>query len=348
MPTKRRKSGLVVKPAATTACQSGKGQESNRKLYPKESWCGFCLEEQLLSNIQRHYELKHGNETQVKEIKKVKEEIEKSQDEEEKKALMKKKDNLQAMLRNQGNFRHNVECLRKGKGDLMVVRRPEVETNADEFLPCPDCLGFYMSYDMYKHSCPGVSQKYQQKRRGEILLNETLTPYLTAGEGTRKILNGINDSSLRELITKDALILKFVAHLVDKHSSDSTNQETHIRERTRVLGKFLRHVREQDGYEHVDLTELLSSPANYDIVAQCAQTLSKSAIELPRKIGHTIRKCLVLLKGIGLRTANRDLISNAQLFNELMATEWSDLVSSKSLKKQHQQKMNKDFHRCQS
>ena len=88
---------------------------------------------------------------------------------------------------------------------------------------------------------------------------------------------------------------------------------------------------------------ILSSPLNFDTVAKCAQTLSKSAVEMPRKIGHTIRKCLVLLKGIGLRKDDQDLIRNVQHFDGLMMTEWTDLVSSKSLKKQHQRKMNKDY-----
>ena len=297
----------------------------------------------MLANIHRHYELKHSDEPSVQEIIKLKDDIKKTNNGEQKDNLIKKKEKLQALLRNRGNFSHNIKCLKNNQGNLMVVRRPEVPTDASAFLPCPDCLGFYMSSDIFKHSCPASKEKHQVRHRGEILLSETLKPILGADEDTLKIVREIKDSNLRELIQKDSLILKFCNHLVQKHSSDSTNQDAHIRERTRVLAKFVRHCKNEDGFENHSLTEILSSPLNYDLVARCAQTLSKSAVEMPRKIGHTIRKCLVLLKGIGLRTADEDLIRNVQHFNDLMGTEWTDLVSSKSLKKQHQIKMNKDY-----
>jgi len=273
----------------------------------------------------------------------MKEKIKKLNSPKEKADLIKKKENLQALLRNRGNFEHNLRCLKKNVGNLMVVRRPEIATDASEFLPCPDCLGFYMSYDMYKHSCPASAQKHQVRRRGEILLNETLMPDLSASPEILKIVNEIKDSSLRDLIKKDALILKLCGHLVQKHSSDSNSQDAYIRERIRVLARFLKHCQNEDGFEEKNLTQILSSPQNYDLVARCAQTLSKSALEMPRKIGHTIRKCLVLLKGVGLRTSDQDLIRNIEHFNGLMETEWSDLVSGKSLKKQYQKKMNKDY-----
>ena len=333
----------MVKPAETLPCQSGRGMIEKRSLYPKDSWCAFCPEERLLANIQRHYELKHNDESLVMDILELKKKIKNVDDVEEKSSLTKKKENLQALLRHRGNFKHNVKCLKSNHGNLMVVRRPEIPTDASEYLPCPDCLGFYMSYDMYKHTCPASIRQELTRRRGEILLSETLKEVQTASGETMKIVQEIKDSSLRELIMKDALILKFCSHLVQKHSSDSNSQQSMIRERTRVLAKFVRHIRIEEGFENHDLTLILSSPLNFDTVAKCAQTLSKSAVEMPRKIGHTIRKCLVLLKGIGLRKDDQDLIRNVQHFDGLMMTEWTDLVSSKSLKKQHQRKMNKDY-----
>ena len=65
----------MVKPAETLPCQSGRGMIEKRSLYPKDSWCAFCPEERLLANIQRHYELKHNDESLVMDILELKKKI---------------------------------------------------------------------------------------------------------------------------------------------------------------------------------------------------------------------------------------------------------------------------------
>ena len=53
----------------------------------------------------------------------------------------------------QGNFHHNLRVLELKSGQLIVMRRPEVEEECsqDDFLPCPDCLGFWKRKDLWRH-----------------------------------------------------------------------------------------------------------------------------------------------------------------------------------------------------
>jgi len=52
---------------------------------------------------------------------------------------------LLTKLRNRGNYLHNTEVLRSGKGELSVVYRPShhLETSGSDFVPCSHCLGSY-------------------------------------------------------------------------------------------------------------------------------------------------------------------------------------------------------------
>lgn len=247
---------------------------------------------------------------------------------------------LQLILKNKGNLKHNSDVLQRGHGELVVVRRPEENLPGDRFIPCPDCFGFFQKYDIASHKCPVqiISQKDERqfKKRGEILLREITS------NGTADINNivlPIQNPEIRSVILHDKLIIEFLSYLIKKHDQSHADQTKYIRERARVLAEFLLKIRTKPGYEMISLMDFFRNPSNFDICVTLA--LDTRAIEKPRKIGNTIRKCLVIMRGMGLRAKDYDLVKDAGFFDELMATEWSDMVSSKSLKKQMQYKMNK-------
>ena len=58
-------------------------------------------------------------------------------DEETKKKLMKQRRNMLEKIRKEGNFRHNLQVIEKGKGILMPHRRvKEKNIDAASFIPC--------------------------------------------------------------------------------------------------------------------------------------------------------------------------------------------------------------------
>jgi hypothetical protein len=288
-------------------------------------YCG-----KVISNIQEHLERRHGNEADVQAVKN----LEKGSAE---------RSRLQAILRNRGNFKYNTKVLQENSGEIFVVRRPEETCYADQYLPCPDCFGFYMSYDMWKHQCPGSAEekRLDLKRRAKILLVEATSPGID--ESTLEILKKMVDGPVKDTILGDNIIKKFISYLADKHDSDARNQDQYIRERARTLARFLLQVREEPDCSDLTLENLLSNPKHFDIAVKSTFEVSKNTIGMSRKIGHSLRKCLVILRGQAMRTANYDLLSNVKLFDDLMTTEWSDIVSSKSLKKQYQAKLNKQI-----
>ena len=63
-----------------------------------------------------------------------------------------------AELRKLGNFNHNIKILKEKTGEIIVCKRPTMETSYDLFLPCSSCLGFYAYDDLWRHQCPGKKE----------------------------------------------------------------------------------------------------------------------------------------------------------------------------------------------
>lgn len=59
-------------------------------------------------------------------------------------------------------------------------------------------------------------------------------------------------------------------------------------------------------------------------------------------MGHAIRKCCPVMKCIGIKENNRELMENAENFLSLMDTEYTDLVSLPLLREAYDLKSNKD------
>lgn len=80
------------------------------------------------------------------------------------------------LLRNRGNFEHNIKALMTG-GSLIVDRRPSQEKPVDDFLPCPYCLAFIVKDDIWRHTknCPFVDVERDQhsvKKAATLLLED--------------------------------------------------------------------------------------------------------------------------------------------------------------------------------
>ena len=54
-------------------------------------------------------------------------------------------------IRLTGDYHHNCNVLAVGEGELIVVRKPSKATPQAKFLPCPHCLGFFKSDELWRH-----------------------------------------------------------------------------------------------------------------------------------------------------------------------------------------------------
>ncbi|XP_061164923.1 uncharacterized protein LOC133173868 [Saccostrea echinata] len=102
----------------------GKIKEGCKQTYDKQNYCTFCSKN-IKSKISRHI-LTHKLEPKVMKILSL------PKRSEERKVELE-------LLANEGNFKHNLEVLKKKEGLLVVARREsQLQHNPMDFLPC-DC-----------------------------------------------------------------------------------------------------------------------------------------------------------------------------------------------------------------
>lgn len=101
--------------------------------------CPYCSKTQL--KLPRHLIPRHGRETEI-----IKYEIEKDKGEIEK---------MTCKLRNLGNYLHNND----------VKYRTSDESSWEDYVPCVQCLGYYVHWDIWKHRNSYVMKPEKQTNK---------------------------------------------------------------------------------------------------------------------------------------------------------------------------------------
>ncbi len=116
----------------------------------KTEYCVFC--EKAQGKIYRHLEIINSSESEVAKALSFP------------KRSKKRRIPLE-QLQNQGNYYHNIKVLETGRGEIVTWRQPTAGADNSDFLPCPDCLTFFMKKDLWKHSKTCRRQRDEKKNK---------------------------------------------------------------------------------------------------------------------------------------------------------------------------------------
>jgi len=115
---------------------SGRDKNSKNRRLP----CFFC--DRWLFHMSRHLSGRHRDETAVAAA-----------------SVPSSRRKLQMQhLINQGIYKHNVEVLRTRTGTLVVGRASKSQHAVADYVPCPFCLHFYISRELYRNSDQWMDQ----------------------------------------------------------------------------------------------------------------------------------------------------------------------------------------------
>ena len=119
-----------------------------KEVYDKTHHCVFCGL-QILSKISRHLINVHSDETVIREI------ILLPKRSSERRAKLQK-------LANEGNFKHNINVLQEGRGELVVGKRG-TNKSASEYTACEFCKRFESKTNLWRHmkSCAARKEYYE-------------------------------------------------------------------------------------------------------------------------------------------------------------------------------------------
>lgn len=282
------------------------------KLLHKTTVCLFCRKE--LVKFAPHLERCHGNEEIVQQITA----LEKNS---------KERRNLCLKVQNQGNFAHNIDVLKAGKGILKVVRRPDSQATCKsykDYIPCPCCSGFHFKHDLWRHLkslCP-----FREGRRIEeakaVTLGKDILAFSLCDEEEEEIcllLNSMKDQSLREVIKSDWLLKKFAKTSREEYASAPV-----IRERLQTLARVFVLVKEDvPECALLQCANLLDTAFFDHIVAAVRKTNNANGPVLRQQL----EKCSHILLSEALRRHDDAMKSRAMDFIELIDLEWDASVA---------------------
>jgi hypothetical protein len=162
--------------------------------YDKVSYCLFCGTAQ--SQVARHWFAKHKAEHEVIEILQC--------------CKADKGKNIMK-LRNFGNYVHNCEVLKTGKGTTIPTYRPKHSQNVENYVGCNNCYAYLHKGEFYRHRC-----KFGERSRGHVAKKAALLLPTPNGlmPDVWKLINGMVDGEIKLLARNDSVICKLAAKLL--------------------------------------------------------------------------------------------------------------------------------------
>ncbi|XP_071831513.1 uncharacterized protein [Apostichopus japonicus] len=306
-----RTSQITVKSTSNEDC----------RVYDKRQFCFYCEIPQ--AKLPRHLRSAHCNESAVADWM--------QEDHHTLKAAKLTK------IRNLGNHLQNCKVLEQGSGELIVRYRPNEITEPSNFIPCPTCYGYYAKRFLYKHTChlePASSNKLK-RRRGELVRNgKLLLPSLNNSDlQLDELFSKIKGDDVSRCLKSDSLICQLAKKEFLKLGHDK-EQQNYIRTKLREMARLLIEIRLISNEPDNELADFIH-PAKFDHVVTAArnvagfdtQTHLYKVPSLALKLGHSIKKCALLVKAQGLKKGDEEIVNQSTNFFELCQMKWTEEVS---------------------
>ncbi|KAG7236465.1 hypothetical protein INR49_000839 [Caranx melampygus] len=196
-----------------------------QRIYDKKNYCLFCSKP--LCKMSRHLERVHSDEAEVAVAFQYP-------------AHSRERLKIWKKLINQGNFEHNKDVLRMGKGQLAPRKRPNTTAQAKDFLHCLYCQGLYLKKSMFRHMkhCPERAANENGSRIGRKRIASRCALQTLGDLGVTDRFRGVLCDMIYDDITQavmdDKLILQFGEHMFNLCGSDLKKHE-YIRQNLRQL-----------------------------------------------------------------------------------------------------------------
>lgn len=314
-PSQNKSSILVLQ------CVSKKG----KRVYDKKNYCLYCSKP--FSKLSRHLAMVHGDQAEVavafQHPKHAKERLK-----------------IWNRLKNKGNFAHNKDVLKTGKGFLAAVKRPKMPVQDYEFVHCLYCQGLYISKGLFRHmkKCPEKIKNEDEPKIGKRRLAfrcvlETLVPDIS--EGLKGLLSPMINDPVTQAILNHKVILQFGEDMFKKHGADPTRHEN-IRQNLRQIARLVLEAQKRTPLKEM---EDFFIPSNFKHVVSAVNVLAGyndksntySRPSLAIKLGYQLQKLCGIVENNAINSGDESKAKSAQGFLEVYKKKWNKLVSAGAL-----------------
>lgn len=255
-----------------------------------------------------------------------------------------------AILRNRGNFSHNTDVVRKGRGDLVARYRTKSIRNGKDFIHCIHCQGLYSKKTLWKHvkRCeekPREDEPRVGRKRVRSLCALTTPVSFEISEGLQNILTHMNYDEVSNVVQNDKCILQLGQYMFNKLKNKGNNNDDYIRQKMREVGRMvlvaqnvtpLKKVKEffiPKNFPHV--ISAVKKAAGYDPKTNTYQTPS-----LALKLGHSLKKISSIVESDAMMFGDDITAEYAKRYRTIHDSRWEEFISSGALNTLKEAKWN--------
>ena len=314
---------------------SVKKSSTRKRVYDSRNHCIFCGKSE--SKIGRHLLSVHKTEMEVQRILSLKK-------------LTKERKRLMEVLRERGNFYHNLKVSKTG-GQIKVARRPSHD-NVDPtlYLPCIYCYKYVAKKELWRHkqTCAAEPDTISHKKlqfESSLLIHPCDD---TVPDAFKKaILKGMRVDEVSNIIKKDKSILRYGIFLFE---SQGSCKKAYLSQKLRIIGRLLKELCRINGKDE-PLSHFLR-PGTFDQCLMATKALSNYSVgnedapemqtpSLALKIGHALTNVAGLERGAAARVKDKSTVDDLRSFIDLIETEWSTRISKVALNTMAENNYNK-------
>eukprot|EP00794_Sanderia_malayensis_P001368 gene1368-1512_t len=167
---------------------------------------------------------------------------------------------------------------------------------------------------------------------------------------TQSVLSIMWQDQVSFIAKRDELIVKYGCWLFEK---DGSQKPSYITEKMRSLARLVIELTKISSEKHSNLAEFICA-SKFDVVIQGTRNLCSYKIDsyndnlatfdrpsLALKIGHALKRCAGILRGVALRKKDKDLKEDADSIVDLINVEWASKVSATALRTLNDSQFNK-------
>lgn len=302
-------------------------KEDGSRMYNKTHYCLYCPVK--CHKMARHLVRKHMSETAVAQAASL--------------PLNSKERKLHFdIIRNRGNWAHNNEVLKNGRGTLIPSQQATEAVNASDYMHCINCLALLKRQGLWRHmSRCKLSRKCSQLKPGRSRIQALCAYAQPVPDGVNskvwELVHAMHQDEVTHIIRQERSILKFGEHLYAKHGHDKTKHE-YVRQKMREIGRLIQQARQNGRLNHI---EDFYVPSNFNYVIKAVKDVAgfdedKNTYKTPSlalKLGHSLNKIADILQCEAqmAESDNEEFLKNLERSRGLYQKKWDVCVSSRAL-----------------
>ncbi|XP_064643399.1 uncharacterized protein LOC135497602 [Lineus longissimus] len=343
------------------------------RTYDRRHSCYFCGA--LDSKVSRHWGKAHKDEMEVAKIQAISDKAHKDKEKERLRHMGDFSHNIKVLQKGEGSlivsrrpsvarnaeeylpciyclaFLHQDECWRHVKTCIFNDRGKNSDASAED----NDCL-LESEAEEENHTDKTTSEtnrSHSMKVQCRIFLegatraNEPLfsQDIVTLREA---VISRMRHGPIKSAVEKDFMILKFGSILLNRLGR---NKHYIISQRMRQLARFLIAFRDSVK-KNISLTEIIDGCYFDDAVNVTKELCSVSedttmsgvpllgTPSLGLHLGHSLKRCGLIKRGMGLRKKDRDIDEQSRTFLKLFNAEWTQSISTQALQSLKERRYN--------